>query len=67
MIYDAQVSKDTISRITDRVIEEMQAWTNRPLERVYAAVFIDAIVRREALCYRVEVRDLHGLAVAAAG
>ena len=48
-IYDAQVSKDTISRITDRVIEEMQAWTSRPLERVYAAVFIDAIV--------VKVRD----------
>jgi hypothetical protein len=49
------------------VIEEMQAWTSRPLEPVYAAVFIDAIVRREALCYRVEVEDLHGLAVAAAG
>jgi putative transposase len=32
-IYDAQVSKDTISRITDRVVEEMQAWTSRPLER----------------------------------
>jgi hypothetical protein len=30
-IYDAQVSKDTISRITDRVIEEMTAWVNRPL------------------------------------
>ena len=30
-IYDAQVSKDTISRITDRVVEEMQAWTSRPL------------------------------------
>jgi putative transposase len=66
-IYGAQVSKDTISRITDRVIEEMQAWTSRPLEQVYAAVFIDAIVRREALRYRVEVRDLHLLAVAAAG
>ena len=37
-IYDAQVSKDTISRITDRVVEEMQAWTSRPLEPVYAAV-----------------------------
>ena len=37
-IYDAQVSKDTISRITDRVVEEMQAWTNRPLERIYAAI-----------------------------
>ena len=32
-IFDAQVSKDTISRITDRVVEEMQAWTSRPLER----------------------------------
>ena len=32
-IYDAQVSKDTISRITDRVLEEMAAWVNRPLER----------------------------------
>jgi hypothetical protein len=31
-IYDAQVSKDTISRITDRVVEEMQVWTSRPLE-----------------------------------
>ena len=35
--------KDTISRITDRVVEEMQAWTSRPLERIYAAVVVDAI------------------------
>jgi putative transposase len=48
-IYGAQVSKDTISRITDRVIEEMAAWTSRPLEKVYAAIFIDAIM--------VKVRD----------
>jgi transposase-like protein len=48
-IYDAQVSKDTISRITDRVVEEMQAWTSRPLEPVYAAVVLDAI--------NVKVRD----------
>jgi putative transposase len=48
-IYGAQVSKDTISRITDRVVEEMQAWTSRPLEQVYAAVFLDAI--------NVKVRD----------
>jgi len=43
-IYGASVSKDTVSRITDRVIEEMQAWSARPLEAVYAAVFIDAIM-----------------------
>jgi len=48
-IYGASVSKETISRITDKVIEEMTEWSNRPLEGVYAAVFIDAIV--------VKVRD----------
>jgi transposase-like protein len=41
------VSKETVSRITDRVIEEMQAWKARPLDEVYAAVFIDAIVVKE--------------------
>ena len=39
-IYGAAVSKDTISRITDTVIEEMQGWSARPLERVYAAVYM---------------------------
>jgi transposase-like protein len=48
-IYGASVSKETVSRITDRVIEEMQAWQARPLDEVYAAIFIDAIV--------VKVRD----------
>jgi putative transposase len=31
-VYGATVSKDTISRITDKVIEEMTEWCNRPLE-----------------------------------
>jgi transposase-like protein len=48
-IYGASVSKETISRITDKVVEEMQEWTVRPLDEVYAAIFIDAIV--------VKVRD----------
>jgi transposase-like protein len=48
-IYGASVSKETISRITDKVVEEMNDWTHRPLDEVYAAVFIDAIV--------VKVRD----------
>jgi len=48
-IYGASVSKETISRITDKVVEEMLAWQARPLDRVYAAIFIDAIV--------VKVRD----------
>jgi putative transposase len=32
-VYGASVSKDTVSRITDKVVEEMQARSNRPLER----------------------------------
>ncbi|MGH8336126.1 MAG: IS256 family transposase [Gammaproteobacteria bacterium] len=48
-IYGASVSKETISRITDKVLEEMQDWSVRPLDSTYAAIFIDAIV--------VKVRD----------
>jgi tetratricopeptide (TPR) repeat protein len=43
-IYGASVSKETISRITDKVVTEMTEWSTRPLDSVYAAVFIDAIV-----------------------
>jgi putative transposase len=43
-IYGASVSRETISRITDKVIEEMQSWQARPLDGVYAAIFVDAIV-----------------------
>ncbi|GAB3917725.1 hypothetical protein GCM10011575_41680 [Microlunatus endophyticus] len=52
-VYGASVSKDTVSKITDRVIEEMQAWWQRPLEKVYAAVFIDATSRVSM----VKIRD----------
>jgi transposase-like protein len=48
-IYGASVSKETVSRITDKVIEEMQEWSCRPLDEVYVAIFIDAIV--------VKIRD----------
>jgi transposase-like protein len=66
-VYGASVSRDTISKITDKVVEEMTEWFNRPLDRVYPVIFIDAIVRREALCDRVEVEDLHRPTVAAVG
>jgi putative transposase len=48
-VYGAKVSKDTISRITDAVVEAMTEWQNRPLDRIYPVIFIDAIV--------VKVRD----------
>ena len=48
-VYGAKVSKDTISKITEKVVAEMTEWANRPLDRVYPVLFIDAIV--------VKVRD----------
>lgn len=48
-IYGASVSKETVSRITEKVSAEMQEWAGRPLDAVYVAVFIDAIY--------VKVRD----------
>lgn len=42
-VYGAEVSKDTISRITEAVVEELTAWQSRPLDPVYPVVFIDAI------------------------
>ena len=48
-VYGAKVSRDTISRITDKVVEEMTEWANRPLDPVYPVIFIDAI--------HVKIRD----------
>ena len=48
-IYGADVSRETVSRITERVVAEKDEWCSRPLDRVYAAVSIDATV--------VKVRD----------
>ena len=42
-IYGAKVSKETVTRITDGVIDTMVEWQNRPLDAVYPVVFIDAI------------------------
>jgi putative transposase len=50
-VYGTRLSAETVSRITDQVLEEVRAWQSRPLEQVYAVVFLDAIV--------VKVRDNH--------
>ncbi len=42
-IYGADVSKQTITAITDRVMDGMAEWQSRPLDPVYAVVFVDAI------------------------
>jgi putative transposase len=48
-IYGAEVSKQTISTITDRVVDGMAEWQSRPLDPVYPVIFID--------CVNVKIRD----------
>jgi len=43
-IYGTEVSPDLISRVTDAVIDEVQAWQARPLDAVWPIVFLDALV-----------------------
>ncbi len=50
-VYGTQLSHETVSRITDGVLEEVRAWQSRPLDPAWAVVFLDAIV--------VKVRDNH--------
>ena len=47
--YGQNVSNDTISRITDRIVDDMNAWQTRPLDSLYPVILIDAIV--------VKIRD----------
>jgi len=46
-----ELSHDTISAITDGVLEEVKAWQTRPLEPIYPVIYLDALV--------VKVRDGH--------
>jgi putative transposase len=48
-LYGTEIGRDTISRITDAVLEDVQAWRTRPLEAVYPIVYFDAL--------RVKVRE----------
>ncbi|RPF30251.1 transposase-like protein [Streptomyces sp. Ag109_G2-6] len=48
-VYGAEVSRQTISTIIDKVMDGMSEWQNRPLDAVYPVVFIDAI--------HVKIRD----------
>jgi putative transposase len=43
-LYGVQIGRDTISRVTDQVLEDIAAWRARPLEQVYPIVYLDALM-----------------------
>lgn len=42
-IYGFEISHETISEITDRVVEQAQEWQNRPLKKFYTFLFVDCL------------------------
>ena len=42
-IYGLEISDSTVSRITDKILPVVKEWQQRPLEEIYAVVFLDAI------------------------
>ena len=48
-VYGVEVSHETVSKVTDVVVEEVRAWQNRPVDEVYPIIFVDGI--------RIKVRD----------
>lgn len=67
-LYDIDISDSTISRVTDKILPIVREWQERPLEEIYAVVFMDAIhyhVRSEGRIVKRAVYialgiDMHG-------
>ena len=63
-LYDIDISDSTISRITDKILPIVKEWQERPLEEVYAVVYMDAIhyhVRYEGRIVKRAVYIIIGL------
>jgi len=52
-LYDVEISPELVSKISEKIMPEVTAWQNRPLDAVYPFVFMDAIHYkvRENHCY----------------
>ena len=65
-LYDVEISPELVSKISEKIMPEVTAWQNRPLESVYPVIFMDAIhykVKEDHRYYQgclCGVRDHHG-------
>jgi putative transposase len=58
-LYGVEVSAGLISRVTEEVEAERKLWQNRPLDRVYPIVFLDALVVKVRQDGRVINKAIH--------
>jgi len=60
-MYDTDISHTVLSQITDRIIPEVKAWQNRPLEPVYCIVWLDAMHYKVRTEGRVEHKAIYNI------
>ena len=58
-MYQVEVSPALISNVTEAVMDEVRAWQSRPLDEVYAIVYLDALVVKMRTDGRVENRAVY--------
>lgn len=58
-MYDADISATLVSKVTDRVIEAVVDWQDRPLDRVYPIVYLDCIVLKVRQNQRVINKSMY--------
>ncbi len=60
-MYDTDISHTILSQITDRIIPEVKAWQNRPLEPLYCIVWLDAMHYKVKVDGRIEHKALYNI------
>ena len=63
-MYGAEISADTVSRIMDKILPEINEWQNRPLKPLYALMFFDAILYPILTEGAVRQRAVNGMSAA---
>jgi putative transposase len=58
-IYGVEVSPALISNVTEAILEEVQAWQNRPLDEFYPIVYLDALRVKIRAEHQIENRAVH--------
>ena len=58
-MYQVEVSPALISNVTEAVMDEVRAWQSRPLDEVYAILYLDALVVKMRIEGRVENRAVY--------
>jgi putative transposase len=60
-MYDTDISHTVLSQITDRIIPDVKAWQNRPLESLYCIVWLDAMHYKVKVDGKIQHKALYNI------